>query len=89
MAIFRCGKCGAITNRPRRFMFYFAERTRCPLCGTLRLNRLAGPDGIDRMHWNLFYVVRRRFDMRLYHCRYCRIQFYDLPRPRKTSEPAD
>ena len=89
MAIFRCTECGAVTNRPRRFMFYFAEWTRCPLCGTTRLNRLAGPDGIDHMCWNLFNLVHKRFGIRLYHCRYCRIQFYDLPRAKKTIEAAN
>jgi hypothetical protein len=61
-------------------MFYFARETRCPLCGTDKLTRLSRPDTIDRFHWNLFHLVHRFVDTRLYHCRYCRIQFYDLPR---------
>ena len=85
MAVYRCSKCGEVKTRPRQFMFYFAEETRCPLCGTARLNRLAQPDGIDPMYWNLFQFVRRHFGVRLYHCRYCRIQFYDLPRNGRAS----
>lgn len=65
-------------------MLYFAKETCCPLCGTKRLSRLAEPDGIDRLHCNLFSFLRRFVDTRLYHCRYCRIQFYDLPRRPKS-----
>lgn len=64
-------------------MFYFAETTQCPLCGTERLRRLTERDGIDRMHHNLFSLVHPLFGIRLYHCRYCRIQFYDIEREGK------
>lgn len=80
MAVFRCRVCNRIKERPRRFMFYFAPETRCPLCGTGRITRLTVPDHIDRFHRNLFSLVRPLIRTRLYHCRYCRIQFYDLPR---------
>jgi hypothetical protein len=80
MAIYRCRDCGRLKARQRRFMFYFAKENTCPLCGTRRLRRLNEPDHIDRMHWNLFKPFRRWMDVRIYHCRYCRIQFYDLVR---------
>jgi len=80
MAVYRCRLCGRVSVRPRRFMFYFADRTRCPLCGTERLGRLAERDPIDRLHWNLFRLCPPLFRTRLYHCRYCRIQFYDVVR---------
>jgi hypothetical protein len=61
-------------------MFYFARETRCPLCGTEKLKRLARRDGIDRVYWNFFRLVHPILTSRLYHCRFCRIQFYDIPR---------
>lgn len=80
MAVFKCRLCDKRVERPRRFMFYFAAETRCPRCGTDRLSRLNAPDHIDQLHWNLFCLLRPLLNPRLYHCRYCRIQFYDLPR---------
>ena len=80
MAIYRCRDCGKETTRARRFMFYFAEETACPLCGTRRLRRLNEPDHIDPMHWNFFKPLHNLLETKLYHCRYCRIQFYDLIR---------
>ena len=58
-------------------MFYFGSHTRCPVCGTGRLSRLGERDRIDRMHRTLFQFVRFPFGARLYHCRICRVQFYD------------
>ncbi len=61
-------------------MFYFASETFCPFCGTHKLHRLAEPDRIDPLRWNLFSFTRWIFHPYIYHCRYCRIQFYDIPR---------
>ena len=69
-------------------MFYFSDRTNCPLCGTEKLKRLTKRDGIDRLYWNLFRIVCRVCDVHLYHCRYCRIQFYDILRARNTLSTA-
>jgi hypothetical protein len=68
-------------------MFYFAKATRCPSCGTQRLRRLTVRDGIDSMHRNLFTFTHRLFGARLYHCRFCRIQFYDIPRGPQAFDP--
>jgi hypothetical protein len=92
IAVYHCRQCGTRHERQRPFMFYFAERTRCPLCGTERLSRLSRRDGIDPMHWNLFLPLRRICDVRLYHCRFCRIQFYDTLRGAaalSTAKPAE
>jgi hypothetical protein len=85
MALYRCKECQAVKPRPRRFMFYFQTERGCPLCGTQKLNRLASPDHIDRMHWNLYKPLRGLMDLQLYHCRYCRIQFYDRRHEAKPS----
>ncbi|MFB3828906.1 MAG: hypothetical protein ACE15B_19220 [Bryobacteraceae bacterium] len=80
MGVFRCRDCGARAVAPRRYLFYFESRNRCPLCGTEKLRKLNEPDNIDRMHRNLFTLLRPIFRARLFHCRFCRIQFYDVER---------
>ncbi len=64
----------------RRYTYYLSERARCPLCGTYRLRALAERDRIDKMHRNPLNVVQGMLGAKLYHCRYCRIQFYDRRR---------
>ncbi len=79
MAVYQCKKCGTRATHPRGWMWYFARRNRCPRCGTERLKTLSQPDHIDRMSWNLFRPFAR-LGPTLFHCRYCRIQFYDMVR---------
>ncbi len=53
---------------------------RCPSCGSERLQRRSERDPIDRLYQTPSGMVRRLFvaDMQLYHCRVCRLQFYDI-----------
>jgi len=39
-------------------------------------------DKIDKMRGGIFNMIHRVFGGKLYHCWFCRLQFYDL-RPRK------
>lgn len=82
LAIYRCRDCGG-TARHTRFALFAADRVRCPLCGTDRLFALPQRDRIDRMYHNAFSVLRHLIPTRLYHCRFCRIQFYAAARRRK------
>ena len=55
----------------------------CPRCRTARLRILKKRDGIDTMYGN-FLLNRwrvRRGDT-LYHCIFCRLQFYDPRKPK-------
>ena len=56
---------------------------RCPSCGGVKLNLRSDPDPIDRVTQTPSDRVRRLFiaDMQLYHCRVCRLQFYDIGPP--------
>ena len=56
------------------------KSVRCPKCGTYRVVRIKEPDRIDRMHTGLLNLLERMAGGRLYHCRYCRIQFWDRRR---------
>jgi hypothetical protein len=77
MAIFECRDCREISNSPRQFKLHLGEFCRCPRCGTFRLSRLRKRDKIDPMHAGFLHLLERMAGGHLYHCRYCRLQFYD------------
>lgn len=77
MGVFECPQCKGVKRVARRYTYYLAKEVRCPQCGTYRLRQLAERDHIDRMKKGLINLLQRSFGGRLYHCRYCRLQFYD------------
>lgn len=77
-AVFECTECGELRHEPRRITFYLGAETRCPNCGTERLRRLQQRDRIDRMYKGPLNVIAAVLGGRLYHCAFCRIQFYDF-----------
>ena len=81
MGVFECPSCKEMKRVARRYTYHLGDQVRCPLCGTYRLRALAERDHIDRMLKNPVSVLQRIFfGGRLYHCRYCRVQFYDRRR---------
>lgn len=76
-AAFQCRECQSEEYAPRRYRFHFGDRARCPLCGTVRIEKLKKRDPIDPMHWSFLIVLERLLFGKLYHCNFCRIQFYD------------
>ena len=80
MGVFECPQCKEIKRVARRFTYYLGEEARCPLCGTYRLRVLAERDHIDRMLKNVVNMWERWMGGRIFHCRYCRVQFYDRRR---------
>ena len=86
LAIYECKECHAEDNLPRSFQMHMGKAARCPKCGTYRLVRLKEPDHIDKMHTGLLNFIERLAGGRLFHCRYCRVQFFD--RRRLASEVA-
>jgi len=102
MAIYECQKCEREEFVPRRFRYHMGPSCRCPVCGSHRVSRLKAPDRIDRFHGGFLNLMERIASRgKLFHCRWCRLQFYDrrpllteLPRtgqqpmePAVTSEP--
>jgi hypothetical protein len=77
MGVFECRQCKVIKRVARRYTYYLAKQARCPQCGTYRLRALAERDHIDRMQKGFINMLQRSIGGRLYHCRYCRLQFYD------------
>ena len=93
MAVYECRTCKREEFAPRRFRYHFGPSCRCPLCGTYRVVRLKQPDKIDRMHSGfLNFLEHVAGKGRLFHCRWCRLQFYDrrsLATPVDAGPPAD
>ncbi len=81
IAVYECRQCLTRKPEPRWYALYMGDYPRCPRCGTYRLTRLSTPDRIDAMYKSVLSVMQHIFHGNLYHCRYCRIQFYDMRSP--------
>jgi len=78
MAIFECPKCEREEYVPRRFRYHFGPACRCPVCGSFRVSKLRSPDRIDKFHGGFLNFLERVASRgQLFHCRWCRLQFYD------------
>ena len=80
-AMYQCLKCHTRRPEPRWYALYLGDYPRCPRCGTYRLSRLSTPDHIDGMSRSALSLMQRVLRGGLYHCRYCRLQFYDVRSP--------
>ena len=78
MAVYECRACDREEVVPRRFRYHLGPTCRCPICGTYRVSKLITPDRIDRYHGGfLNFLERLAGHGQLFHCRWCRLQFYD------------
>src|SRR5260370_42434583 len=58
------------------------DRVRCPHCKTTKLRILNKIDRIETIYGNRFMNrIRARRGDTIYHCVYCRLQFYDPRKP--------
>lgn len=83
--VLQCHKCGTEAPVPREFTLKPTAVVQCPRCHTRKVSRRIAPDKIDPVVKNLSSVVQGLLGGRLYHCNYCRIQFYDLRHTTKLS----
>jgi uncharacterized Zn finger protein len=81
-AYYRCKDCGAEEPHHRIYPYRYGEYARCPRCGTFRVTRLQERDRIDRFHSSLANFLARVRGGSIYHCKFCRLQFYDF-RPKR------
>jgi len=65
---------------------YYDEVAECPECGTTRLVPRKRRDPIDRYPRGLLAWFRRKTGATLYHCIFCRLQFYSK-RPLAAPQP--
>jgi DNA-directed RNA polymerase subunit RPC12/RpoP len=77
LAIYECRHCEREVLVPRHHTYHFGDACRCPKCGTFRVVKLKVPDKIDPMHGGVLNWVERLAGGNLYHCCFCRIQFFD------------
>lgn len=77
-AILRCKKCGALEKRDQWFLFLFGRTSRCPRCGSFRVEKLRGVDHVDPMYKNPISYFQKYAGGALHWCPFCRLQFYDL-----------
>jgi DNA-directed RNA polymerase subunit RPC12/RpoP len=77
MAVYKCRDCHAEAPVQRRFRYHLGMDCRCPKCGTERLSKLRERDPVDPMWDGFLNLMERLAGGKLYHCRYCRVQFYD------------
>jgi len=89
MAIYECRQCQSEEFVPRRFRYHLGPVCRCPVCGTYRVVRLKERDRVDPVHGGFLNLLERLAGGgRFFHCRWCRLQFYDrreLARPLASS----
>lgn len=79
VAAMRCSSCEhRLLVSSRDLQFAGGSWVRCPKCGTTQVTRIRDADVVDPMHAHWRNTVRRLLKGKLYHCRFCRIQFYDL-----------
>ena len=88
MAIYECRECKDISSIPRRFRYHLGRFPRCPKCGTLRITKLKQRDHIDPLNTGFLNLLERVLGGPLYHCKFCRLQFYDRRRMTAEKPPA-
>lgn len=76
--VLQCRKCGYESPVPREFTLKPTAVVQCPQCHTRKVSRRIAPDKIDPVLKSFSSAVQGLLGGRLYHCNYCRIQFYDL-----------
>ncbi|HTS65549.1 MAG TPA: hypothetical protein VMH28_26185 [Candidatus Acidoferrales bacterium] len=78
MAIYECRGCKHEEYAPRRYRYHFGPACRCPVCGSPRVAKLKHRDRIDKMQTGFLNFLERIVGKgQLFHCRWCRLQFYD------------
>jgi DNA-directed RNA polymerase subunit RPC12/RpoP len=80
LAIYSCKDCQTEDTLPRVHQLHLGTTARCPKCGTYRITRLRVPDPIDKMTTGVWNLLEKIAGGKLFHCRYCRIQFWDRRR---------
>jgi hypothetical protein len=80
--VYQCKRCQEWLKLPfSRQWNWMCRNAVCPRCGNPEVKKLPKRDGIDRMYNNPLSRLQQLFGAPIYHCHWCRLQFYDL-RPR-------
>ncbi len=79
---YRCTGCGVRYHVTLSSRLALTRYAKCPKCRYQDITVMKRVDKIDKMRGGFFNLIHRMFGGQLYHCWFCRLQFYDL-RPRK------
>jgi hypothetical protein len=77
-AVLKCKKCGRRETLDQWFLFLFGRTSRCPRCGSFRVEKLRGVDHIDPMYKNPLSYMQKWLGGNIHWCPFCRLQFYDI-----------
>jgi len=77
-AVFLCKNCGRNESLDQWFLFLFGRVSRCPRCGSFKVEKLRGVDHIDPMYKNPLSYMQKWLGGHIHWCPFCRLQFYDL-----------
>src|SRR2546429_4905768 len=77
-AILLCKSCGRTERLDQWYFFLFGRTSRCPRCGSFKVEKLRGVDHIDPMYKNPLSYLQKFFGAEVHWCPFCRLQFYDL-----------
>jgi len=76
-SIFKCPECKSRIKVSLLGPGLFGKHAQCPRCGDLEPIRRSNLDTVDSMSYLPFGLFHRLFCGKLYHCLFCRMQFYD------------
>ncbi len=80
-SLYQCGQCGQFTPESRNWLLLDLSPTvSCPRCTTPKLKIQRKRDSIEGFQRGLWRWVQGLMGAKLYYCRPCRLQFYDLRR---------
>ncbi len=77
-AVFSCPKCHKKNFYHRPFLHKLSLHSQCPQCGTPNVSKLRSIDRVDRLNKNPLRAIIGLLGAPLYHCTFCRLQFWDL-----------
>ena len=86
--VYACSGCKKrIGARRASFIFLFSKHTRCIVCGSPQVARLAKPDRVNQFTTNRGGLVQRWVGAPVWRCSPCRVQFYDWRPAHSTTRP--
>lgn len=86
---YRCTGCGAKYHVTFGSRLKLARYAKCPKCRYQDITPMRRVDKIDKMRGGLFNLIHRIMGGQLYHCWFCRLQFYDLRQRKENSKWSD
>jgi hypothetical protein len=87
-AVLKCKQCGSRETRDQWFLFLFGKKSRCPRCGSFRVEKLRSVDHIDPMYRNPLSRLQKYIGGNIHWCPFCRLQFYDIRKKEPTVKRA-